>query len=156
VTSVLLALAVDGHQDLPSDGHEVDATAITESNRIRWSSRRGICSERCSYVCQWLGWCFSSLISGAGNVALAGAAGCGQDREGPLRVEGRLLLEIMRRFVALPWVRKRVPSRRRPGADRRRRGFPRFGGAGRGGRCTVVLACRRSSPFDLGPFEAAY
>jgi hypothetical protein len=37
---------VDGHQDLPSDGHEVDPTAITESNRICWSSRRGICSER--------------------------------------------------------------------------------------------------------------
>jgi hypothetical protein len=31
---------VDGHQDLPSDGHEVDAMAITESDRIRWSSRR--------------------------------------------------------------------------------------------------------------------
>jgi hypothetical protein len=28
---------------------------------------------------------------GSGNVALAGAALCGQDREGPLRVEGRLL-----------------------------------------------------------------
>jgi len=26
---------VDGHQDLPSDGHEVQATAITESDRIR-------------------------------------------------------------------------------------------------------------------------
>ena len=33
---------VDGHQDLPSDGHEVDAMAITESDRIRWSSRREI------------------------------------------------------------------------------------------------------------------
>jgi hypothetical protein len=37
---------VDGHQDLPSDGHEVDAMAITESDRIRWSSRREICSGR--------------------------------------------------------------------------------------------------------------
>src|SRR5258706_12502787 len=26
--------------------------------------------------------------------------------------------------------------------------------AGRGGRCVVVLACRPSSPFRLGPFEA--
>jgi hypothetical protein len=26
-------------RDLPSDGHQVDATAITESNLIRWSSR---------------------------------------------------------------------------------------------------------------------
>ena len=41
----LVCIHVDGHQDLPSDGHEVDAAAITESNGIRWSSRRGICSE---------------------------------------------------------------------------------------------------------------
>ena len=38
---------VDGHQDLPSDSREVDAMVITASNRIRWSSRREICSERC-------------------------------------------------------------------------------------------------------------
>ena len=30
--------------DLPSDGHEINATAIAESNRIRWSSHRKICS----------------------------------------------------------------------------------------------------------------
>ena len=30
--------------DLPSDGHEVNATASAESNRIRWSSHRKICS----------------------------------------------------------------------------------------------------------------
>ena len=38
------AAIVDGHQDLPSDGHEVGSTAIAESNRIRWSLRREICS----------------------------------------------------------------------------------------------------------------
>jgi hypothetical protein len=37
---------VDGHQDLPSDGHEVAAKAITEGDWIRWSSRCEICSER--------------------------------------------------------------------------------------------------------------
>jgi hypothetical protein len=26
---------MDGHQDLPSDGHDVDAMVITESDRIR-------------------------------------------------------------------------------------------------------------------------
>jgi hypothetical protein len=30
-----LARGVDGDEHLPSDGHEVDATAITESDRIR-------------------------------------------------------------------------------------------------------------------------
>jgi hypothetical protein len=30
-----LSPPVDGHQDLPSDGHEVQATAIAESDRIR-------------------------------------------------------------------------------------------------------------------------
>ena len=44
-----------------------------------------------------------------------------------------------------------VPGRRR--ADRRWRGLAGSGG-GRGGRCTVVLTCRPSSPFVLGPFEA--
>jgi hypothetical protein len=34
---------VDGHQDLPSDGHDVDAMVITESDRIRWS-----CAARCT------------------------------------------------------------------------------------------------------------
>jgi len=62
----------------------------------------------------------------------------------------------MRRFMALPWVRKLGPSRRRPVRIVGGGGFPRFGGAGRGGRCTVVLVCRRPSPFDLGPFEAGY
>jgi len=33
-------LTVDGHQDLPSDGHEVGAMAITQSARIRRSPRR--------------------------------------------------------------------------------------------------------------------
>jgi hypothetical protein len=51
---------VDGHQDLPSDGHEVDAMAITESDRIRWSSRREICSERRLGVTD-LGVCESAL-----------------------------------------------------------------------------------------------
>jgi hypothetical protein len=37
---------VDAHQDLPSDGHEVAAMAITNGDRIRWSSRREICSDR--------------------------------------------------------------------------------------------------------------
>src|SRR5271169_4737178 len=82
---------------------------------------------------------------------------CGQDRDGrPGDGARKLLLEIMRRFVALPWVRKLGPLAPSACADRRRRGFPRFGGSGRGGRCTVVLACRRPSPFDLGPFEAGY
>jgi hypothetical protein len=36
---------VDGHQDLPSDGHEVDTMAITEGDRIRSSSRSEICSS---------------------------------------------------------------------------------------------------------------
>ena len=31
---------VDGHQDLPSDGHEVGAVAIAESDWFRWSLRR--------------------------------------------------------------------------------------------------------------------
>jgi hypothetical protein len=40
--------SVNGHQDqdLPSDGHEVAAMAITEGDRIRWSSRREIYSDR--------------------------------------------------------------------------------------------------------------
>jgi hypothetical protein len=42
--SPALSPFVDGHQDLPSDGHEVAAMAITEGDRIRWSSRREICS----------------------------------------------------------------------------------------------------------------
>ena len=37
---------MDGHQDLPSDGHEVAAVTITAGDRIRWSSRREICSDR--------------------------------------------------------------------------------------------------------------
>lgn len=37
--------AADGDKDLPSDGNEVDTMAITESDRIHWSSRREICSE---------------------------------------------------------------------------------------------------------------
>jgi hypothetical protein len=43
----------------------------------------------------------------------------------------KLLLEIMRRFVALPWVRKLGPLAPPACAGRWRRGFPRFGGAGR-------------------------
>ena len=31
---------VDGHQDLPTAGHEVEVMAITESDRICWSPRR--------------------------------------------------------------------------------------------------------------------
>ena len=46
--------SVDGHQDLPSDGHEVGSTAITESNRIRWSLRREICS--CRLFASLRGW----------------------------------------------------------------------------------------------------
>ena len=49
---------VDGHQDqdLPSDGHEVAVMAITEGDRIRWSSRREICSDRRIRVAwSWLG-----------------------------------------------------------------------------------------------------
>jgi hypothetical protein len=48
---------VVGHQDLPSDGHDVDAMGITESERIRWScaarstpnadSVTANCSRRC-------------------------------------------------------------------------------------------------------------
>jgi len=37
--------SVDGHQDLPGDGREVDAMAITESDRIRWSPRGEFCSS---------------------------------------------------------------------------------------------------------------
>ncbi len=33
---------VDGHQDLPSDGHEASAGAITESDHARQSSRRSL------------------------------------------------------------------------------------------------------------------
>jgi hypothetical protein len=40
------ASRVDGHQDLPSDGHDVAAMAITESGRIRCSPRCEFCSER--------------------------------------------------------------------------------------------------------------
>ena len=70
--------------------------------------------------------------------------------------EGKLLLEIMRRFVALPWVRKLGSLAPWAWCGSQAAGFPRFGGAGRGGRCTVVVVCRWPSPFDLGPFEAGY
>ena len=41
--------------------------------------------------------------------------------------EGKLLLEIMHRFAALPWVRKLGPLASTARADRRRRVFPRSG-----------------------------
>src|ERR1039457_2329423 len=44
----------------------------------------------CLSMARMMFWFF--IFRGSGNVALAGAAGCGHDREGPLRVEGRLLL----------------------------------------------------------------
>jgi hypothetical protein len=47
------ALGVDGHQDLPSDGHEVDVMAITDSDRICWASRREICSCRIRAMDGW-------------------------------------------------------------------------------------------------------
>ena len=48
-----------------------------------------------------------------------------------------------------------VPSRRWHAAVRRRPGFCLCsGGGGRAGRCTVVLACRPSSPIAFGPFVA--
>ena len=34
------------NQDLSSDGHDIAAMAITKSDRIRWSLRREIYSER--------------------------------------------------------------------------------------------------------------
>jgi hypothetical protein len=43
-SDISITSRVDGHQDLPSNGHEVGAMAITESDRIRSSSRREICS----------------------------------------------------------------------------------------------------------------
>jgi hypothetical protein len=45
-TLYALSLRVDGHQDLPSDGHEAGAMAIAENDRSRWSSRREICPDR--------------------------------------------------------------------------------------------------------------
>ena len=48
-----------------------------------------------------------------------------------------------------------VPSCRRPGAVAGGWGLRGGrGSSGRGGRCTVVLTCRPSSSFALGPFEA--
>jgi transposase len=48
-----------------------------------------------------------------------------------------------------------VPSCGRVGAGLRRLGaFGLIGNGVPGGRCTVVVACRLSSPFALGPFEA--
>jgi hypothetical protein len=40
-------VCADGHQDLPSESHEVAAMAIAEADVIRWSLRREICSDRC-------------------------------------------------------------------------------------------------------------
>jgi hypothetical protein len=37
---------VDGHQNLPSDGHEVSAIVITESDRTCWSPRCQLAAER--------------------------------------------------------------------------------------------------------------
>jgi hypothetical protein len=83
---------------------------------------------------------------GWGNVALAGAAGCGQDREGPLRVEGRLLLghagsgsgggrgRPTNRLEASTWVRQPIRGQAAPGVgavSQRRRGG---GGRPRGRR----------------------
>jgi hypothetical protein len=53
---------VDGHEDLPSDGDEVDAVAITESDRIRRSSRREIDSER-RFRRIWVTCLFASLAA---------------------------------------------------------------------------------------------
>lgn len=39
-TSAAAQGTVDGHQDLPSDGHEVSAVAVTKSDRVHRSSRR--------------------------------------------------------------------------------------------------------------------
>jgi hypothetical protein len=36
---------VNGHQDLPSDGHEAVAAATTESDRVRRPSRRQLAAE---------------------------------------------------------------------------------------------------------------
>src|SRR5260370_21672701 len=72
------------------------------------------------------------------------------------RVERRLLLEIMRRFVALPWVRKLGPLAPPACADRWRRGFPAIRRSPPGRKVHSVMVCRRPSPFDLGPFEAGY
>jgi hypothetical protein len=45
--AVRLAItSVDGHQNLPNDGHEAVTVAITESDRIRRSSRRLLAAER--------------------------------------------------------------------------------------------------------------
>jgi hypothetical protein len=44
VMKIIIAAAtstVGGHPDLPAGGHEEDAMAITERDRIRTSSRRG-------------------------------------------------------------------------------------------------------------------
>jgi hypothetical protein len=110
-----------------------------------------LCLARGGMTFRWMQ--FRGVQGGALTRIIAGL----RTRQGWASGMGRkLLLEIMRRFVALPWVRKLGPLAPSACADRRRRGFRRFGGSGRGGRCRVVLACRRPSPFDLGPFEAGY
>jgi hypothetical protein len=63
---------------------------------------------------------------------------------------------IMHRFALLPWVMKTGSFPLAGGAGRVGPVFCGGSGGGwRGGRCIVVLACRLSSLFTLGPFEAA-
>ena len=62
--------------------------------------------------------------------------------------------EIMHRFALLPWGdENRIPPAGACGPARAGVCGGR-GGGGRGGRCTVVAACRLSSLFTPGPFEA--
>jgi hypothetical protein len=63
--------------------------------------------------------------------------------------------EIMHRFALLPWGDENwVPSRGGGCGPARAGDCGGPGGGGRGERCTVVPACRLSSLFTPGPFEA--
>ena len=92
----------------------------------------------------------------SGGVLTGLLLGYGQDRDGRSGMERKLLLEIMRRFVALPWVRKLGSLAPPACAGRWRRGFPAIRRSRPGRKVHSVMVCRRPSPFDLGPFEAGY
>ena len=107
-----------------------------------------------------LGWWPAGYSAGSGvqnwlfRLCLAGP---GPDQVDRVDAECRKpLLEIMRRFVALPWVRKLGPLAPPACADRWRRGFPAIRRSRPGRKVHSVMVCRRPSPFDLGPFEAGY
>jgi hypothetical protein len=68
----------------------------------------------------------------------------------------RVFLEIMRRFVALPWVRKLGSPRAAGLCGSLAAGFSRDSAEPAGRKVHSVMVCRRPSPFDLGPFKAGY